>query len=253
MTNLRAAIWAFLVVLIEAGALVSAVPIVCAQATAASSNAKSYKIQIPGSKQWVDTNINLQGGSKLRFTATGQITYPADTSRAGKTHTQGTFGPDGLPRGFADLIHDYPVAGAGHGALIGRLGSEDYAQPLLIGASKEYDVPVAGRLFLGINQNQQDAESATGSFSVTVEVLSEGTGDAASVGGPVEAAVAGITPDLLSKLPRRVSDQAQNPGDMVNVLIVGTQDQVVQAFTSAGWVQVDKDVGNTVVNALLDS
>jgi hypothetical protein len=242
-----------MVVSIGVGALVSVVPIACAQATAASGGAKSYKIEIPGTKQWVDTNINVRGGAKLRFTATGQITYPADQSRAGKLHTQGTFGPDGLPRGFADLIHDYAVASAGHGALIGRLGSEDYAQPFLIGASNEYDVPVAGRLSLGINQSQQDAESATGSFEVTVEVLNEGTGDTASVGGPAEAAVAGITPDLLSKIPRRVSDQTKNPGDMVNVLIVGTQDQVVQVFTSGGWVQVDKDVGSTAMNALIDS
>jgi hypothetical protein len=220
---------------------------------AARGGAKSYKIEIPGTKQWVDTNINLRGGAKLRFTATGEMTYPADQSRAGKMHTQGTFGPDGLPRGFADLIHDYAVASAGHGSLIGRLGSEDYAQPFLIGASNEYDVPVAGRLSLGINESQQDAESATGSFEVTVEVLNEGTGDAASVGGPVEAAVAGITPDLLSKIPRRVSDQANNPGDMVNVLIVGAQDQVVQVFTSGGWVQVDKDVQSTAMNALIDS
>jgi hypothetical protein len=253
MTNLRAAIRAFMVVLIGVGALVTEVPIACAQATATSGGAKSYKIEIPGTKQWVDTNINLRGEAKLRFTATGQITYPADQSRAGKLHTQGTFGPDGLPRGFADLIHDYPVASAGHGALIGRLGSEDYAQPLLIGASKEYDVPVAGRLFLGINQSQSDAATATGSFQVTVEVLNEGTGDAASVGGPVEAAVAGITPDLLSRIPRRVSDQAKNPGDMVNVLIIGTQDQIAQVFTSGGWVQVDKDVGSTAMNALIDS
>ena len=253
MTNLKTAIRVFMVVLIGVGALPSAVPIACAQATAASASAKSYKIEIPGTKQWVDTNINLRSGAKLRFTATGQITYPADPSRAGKLHTQGTFGPDGLPRGFADLIHDYPVASAGHGALIGRLGSEDYAQPFLVGASIEYDVPVAGRLFLGINQSQSDAATATGSFQVTVEVLSEGTGDAASTGGPAEAAVTGITPDLLSKIPRRVSDQAKDPGDMVNVLIVGTQDQVVQVFTSGGWVQVDKDVGSTAMNALMES
>jgi hypothetical protein len=242
-----------MVVLIGVGALVSAVPDGYAQAAAASGGAKSYKIEIQGTKQWVDTNINVRGGAKLRFTATGQITYPTDQSRAGKLHTQGTFGPDGLPRGFADLIHDYPVASAGHGALIGRLGSEDYAQPFLIGASIEYDVPVAGRLFVGINQSQSDAGSATGSFEVTVEVLNEGTGDAASVGGPVEAAVAGITPDLLSKIPRRVSDQAKNPGDMVNVLIIGTQDQVAQVFTSGGWVQVDKDVQSAAINALIDS
>jgi hypothetical protein len=253
MTNLRAAVRAFMVVLIGVGAFVSTVPIACAQATAASGGAKSYKIEISARKQWVDTNINLRSGAKLRFTATGQITYPPDQSRAGKLHTQGTFGPDGLPRGFADLIHDYPVASAGHGALIGRLGSEDYAQAFLIGASQDYDVPVAGRLFLGMNQSQKDAETATGSFEVTVEVLSVGTGDAASVGGRVEAAVAGITPDLLSKIPRRVSDQARNPGDMVNVLIIGTQDQVVHVFTSAGWVQVDKDVESTAMNALIDS
>lgn len=253
MTNLRAAIPAFMVVLIGVGALMPTVRTPCAQATAASDGAKPFKIEIPGTKQWVDTNINLRSGAKLRFTATGQITYPPDSSRAGKLRTQGTFGPEGLPRGFADLIHDYPVAGAGHGALIGRLGSEDYAQPFLIGASQNYDVPVAGRLFLGINQSQQDAQSATGTFEVTVEVLTEGTDEAAGVGGPVEAAVAGITPDLLSRIPRRVSDQAKNPGDMVNVLIVGTQDQILQVFTSGGWVQVDKDVGSTAMNALINS
>jgi hypothetical protein len=37
------------------------------------------------------------------------------------------------------------------------------------------------------------------------------------------------------------------------VLIVGTQDQVVQVFTSGGWVQVDKDVGSTAMNALMES
>ena len=40
---------------------------------------------------------------------------------------------------------------------------------------------------------------------------------------------------------------------MVNVLVVGTQDQVVQAFTAGGWVQVDKTVGNTALNALVGS
>lgn len=251
MTNLTADTRPFLVVLIAVSTL--APPIAHAQAAPSSSSAKSYKIEIPATKLWVDTNINLRGGAKLRFTATGQISYPADASRTGKMHTQGTFGPDGLPRGFADLIHSYPVSAAGHGALVGRLGSEDYAQPFLIGASTDYDVPVAGRLFLGINQGQSDAESATGSFEVTVEVLTPGAETATTAGGPAEAAIAGITPDLLSRIPRRVSDQQNNPGDMVNVLIIGSQDQVVQAFTSAGWVQVDKDVRNTAINALMDS
>lgn len=216
---------------------------------------KSYKIQVPANKEWVDTNIDLRGGAKLKFSATGQVTYPASdqSSYESKTHTVGTFGPDGLPRGFADLLHGYAVGNAGHGALIGRIGSGDYAQAFAIGASKEFDVPVAGRLFLGINQSEKDAATATGSFEVTVDVLEEGTGEAGATGGPAETRIAGITPDLLDKIPRRVSDPAKNPGDMVNVLIVGTQDQVVQTFTAAGWVQVDKTVRATAMNAIMQS
>jgi len=220
--------------------------------TAGGSN-KSYEIDVPGTKEWVDTNIDVRGGAKLRFTASGKITYPADTSYAGKMRTSGTFGPAGLPRDWADLLHQYAVKDAGHGALIARIGSQDYAQAFLVGESKEYDVPVAGRVYLGINQSMSEASTADGSFHVKIEILDEGSAAATNVGGPVETRVAGITPDLLSKIPRRVSDPNGNPGDMVNALIVGTQDQVVQAFTTAGWVQVDKDVQKAVLSAVLNS
>lgn len=218
----------------------------------AGSN-RSYQIDMPATKEWLDTNIDVRGGAKLRFTAKGQITYPPDESYAGKSRTLGTFGPNGLTRGWADLIHQYAVPDAGHGALIGRIGTAEYAQAFLIGESKEYDVPVSGRLFIGLNQSMKEAETATGSFHVEIEILEEGSGDAANVGGPAETRVAGVSPDLLSKIPRRVSDPNGNPGDMVNVLLVGTQDQLVQAFTAAGWVQVDKAVGSTVLNAVMDS
>jgi hypothetical protein len=218
------------------------------------ANQKSYKVEIPGTKQWVDTNIDLRGGAKVKFTATGQVTYPADqSSYESKTRTAGSFGPDGLARGFADLLHGYAVGNAGHGALIGRLGSADYSQAFLIGASKEFNAPVSGRLYLGLNESEKDASTATGSFAVTVEVLEEGSGEAKAEGGPAESRVAGITPDLLSKIPRRVSDPQNNPGDMVNVLIVGTQDEVVNAFTQAGWVKVDTTVQSTAMNAVLQS
>jgi hypothetical protein len=213
-----------------------------AQAAATTTAIKSFNVEVPAGKEWVDTNIDFRGGAKLRFTATGQITYPADQSLEGRTHTAGTFGPDGLPRGFADLIHQYAVGSAGHGALIARIGSELYSQAFLVGASKEYDVPVGGRLFLGINQSQKDASAATGGITVKVEILKEGSAENSTTGGPADAPIAGITPELLNKIPRRVSDPSGNPGDMVNLMIVGTQDQLVQAFTAAQWVQVDKTV-----------
>jgi hypothetical protein len=220
---------------------------------AAKQSLKSYEIDVPGTKQWVDTNIDVRGGAQLRFTATGTIKYPTDTSYNGKLRTSGSFGPDGLPRGFADLIHQYAVTDAGHGALIGRVGSEPTAQPFLVGASKNYDAPVAGKLFLGINQSAQEASTASGNFHVKIDVLNEGSADAANPGGPVESRIPGVTSDLLLKIPRRVSDPNAKPGDMVNVLIVGTQDRMLEVFSTAGWVQVDKTVGNTAFNAVLDS
>ncbi len=65
--------------------------------------------------------------------------------------------------------------------------------------------------------------------------------------------IAGITPALLEKIPRRVKDPQGNPGDMVNILIVGSQRDLVQAFTAAGWVQVDRSVQDSVVAGLVDS
>ena len=222
-------------------------------AQAKTGSNRSYEIDMPATKEWVDTNIDVRGGAKLRFAATGKITFPPDESYTGRSRTLGTFGPGGLPRGWADLIHQYAVKDAGHGALIGRIGSDEYAQAFLIGESKEYDVPVAGRVFLGLNQSMSEASTATGSFHVKIEILEEGSEDATNAGGPVDSRVASITPELLSKIPRRVADPNGKPGDMVNVLIVGTQDQLVQTFTTAGWVQVDKTVGNTALNALVES
>jgi hypothetical protein len=214
---------------------------------------KSYEIEVAAAKGWVDTGIDLRGGAKLRFAAEGKITYPPDESYNGKLRTLGTFGPNGLARGWADLVHQYAVSGAGHGALIGRIGSDAYGQAFLVGANKEYEVPVAGRLFLGLNQGMSEASTAEGSFHVKIEILDEGPADATSVGGPVDALLPDITPDLLGKIPRRISDPGGKPGDMVNVLIVGTEEQMVQVFTAAEWVKVDKTVKDTALNAVLYS
>ena len=222
-----------------------------AKAQSSPASVTSYQIDLDAAKQWVDTKIDLRAGEKLRLTATGAITYPAD-----KKHPDGrTFGPDGLPRGFGDLIREYAVSDAGHGSLIARLGDDDVAQPFAVGASTEYEAPVAGRLFLGINQSLRDAEGSKGNFQVKIEVLNPGlsTAAAAASGGPPETLVPSITPALLRKIPRRVSEPQGKPGDAVNILLVGTAEQVAQVFAKAGWVRVDRSVQDAVVNAVIDS
>ena len=234
--------------------LVAVAPLNFAQTSATqsgSASVTSYQIDLDAAKQWIDTKIDLRAGEKLRITATGTITYPAD-----KKHPDGrTFGPDGLTRGFEDLIHEYSVSDAGHGSLIGRLGDSDGAQPFAIGASSDYEAPVGGRLFLGINQSLKDAAGAKGNFQVKIAVINPGlsTATAIAIGGPPETPVPSITPAILAEIPRRVSDPQDKPGDMVNILIVGTQEQVVKVFTAAGWVHVDSSVQDTVLNAITDS
>jgi len=80
-----------------------------------------------------------------------------------------------------------------------------------------------------------------------------GTADAVLVGGPTETAMPDITQALLKSIPRRISDQNHSPGDMVNILIVGTEDEMVTAFTTAQWVKVDKTVESTVLMGLLNT
>lgn len=50
-----------------------------------------------------------------------------------------------------------------------------------------------------------------------------------------------------------MGDEADNPGDMVNYALVGTQEQVLAAFKAAGWVAVDKSVQNAVLHGLMST
>lgn len=219
-----------------------------AAAGAPAATGKTYEVDLPGSDVWLDTKVDVLAGAEIQFTATGSITYTSTDSK-GQTRTQ-AFGPAGLARGFRDLIHQYPAANAGHGALIGRIGSDDGAEIFTIGESQKSDIPVPGRLFVGINQGSRDAAAATGSFHVTIAVLKAGTGEAGAAFLP-DARIAGVNADLLGKIPRRVSDPSGNPGDMVNVLLIGSQDDVTAAFKAAGWVQVDRSVEDTILNGAL--
>ena len=156
-----------------------------------------------------------------------------------------------LSAGLRNVIHEYAVPNGSHGELIGRLGKNGTLEAFEIGASATYTAPVAERLFLGINQGMREAAEAEGSFQVTVEELEEGK--EADVGGPKETTVSEVSPEVIEKLPRRISDEQKNPGDMLNILIVGSEDEMVKVFTTGGWVKVDKGVGNTLKEGLMDT
>jgi hypothetical protein len=57
----------------------------------------------------------------------------------------------------------------------------------------------------------------------------------------------------INSLPRRVNDQFQNQGDMVNFVILGSQQKVQEAFTSADWHVADRDLKESVLKAALET
>ncbi len=54
-------------------------------------------------------------------------------------------------------------------------------------------------------------------------------------------------------LPRRVSDEFQNQGDMVNFVLVGSEQQVKDALDAANWHVADIDTKEAVVKAVLQT
>jgi len=103
------------------------------------------------------------------------------------------------------------------------------------------------------------AQPGTSSSAAT----SGGTSDTAGATGTS----APVTPELkisssaldaklrrdIDSLPRRVNDQFQNQGDMVNFVIVGNLSKVQEALTAADWHVADRDVKESVLKAALET
>ena len=201
----------------------------------------SQEVQLTGDSSWVDTGLDMQAGEKLAASATGTLRY-ADQ--------QNDTAPAGIARGFKDLLRNLPFNGAGRGAVIGRIGDKDTSQPFLIGAKIDVVSPISGRVWIGINQLTSD--TGDGTYSVRIKIY---PADANAVVYTAKAvpAVRGVDNGLFSKIPRRIADKAGDPGDMVNFLMIGSQEEMEKVFTTAGWVKVDANVKETVLNGFLAS
>jgi hypothetical protein len=201
----------------------------------------SQEVQLTGEVSWIDTGIDVQAGEHVLITSTGKLRY-ADAKDDN--------GPEGLPRSFKDLLRVLPFNEAGRGALIGRIGDKDTAQPFVIGARRDVVAPVSGRLAVGINQTSDD--TGEGTYAARIEVYTPEGGSARVVARQVSS-LPGIDNNLFSKIPRRVGDKQGNSGDMVNFLILGSEAAMQRVFTTAGWVKVDADVKDTVLHGLIGS
>ena len=201
----------------------------------------SQEIQITGEQSWTVTGIEVKPGEHIVVSAKGTLRY-ADAKEDN--------GPDGINRGFKDLLRILPFNGAGRGALIGRIGDAEIAQPFLLGAHRDVVAPVAGPLAIGINQVSDD--TGDGTYTVRIDILAPDSGTAYRPARQVKS-ISGVDANTWTKVPRRVADKNDNPGDMVNFLLIGSEDAMQKVFTAAGWVKVDADVRGTVLRGIIES
>src|SRR2546423_13556522 len=201
----------------------------------------AQEIQLTGEQLWSDTGIDVQPGEHVVVTASGKLRY-ADAKEDN--------GPDGIPRGFKDLLRILPFNGAGRGALIVCVADAEIAQPFLFGTHRDLTIPAGGRLSIGINQASDD--TGEGTYTAHLEIYAA---DANASYRPARQVhrIAGIDASVFAKIPRRVADKENNPGDMVNFLIVASEADMKTVFTNAGWVKVDTDVRGTVLHGILES
>jgi hypothetical protein len=116
--------------------------------------AGAQTITVPANQLWTDTGISVQRGERIQFNASGDIMISRDASS----------GVGGSPASAGGRL---PVAAAGPGALIARVGN---TAPFLIATNTTpLAMPANGRLQLGVNDT--DHSDNSGNFSVAVTRL----------------------------------------------------------------------------------
>jgi hypothetical protein len=211
-------------------------------AAALPAHKQNYEFTLKSS-EWLDTGVYLAAGELADFTVTGSITL-ADNRQVT---------PDGLDRGWKDLIRQFPLNQAKVGSLIGRVSDMGASVPFSIGASGQVPMPTTGKLYLRANLSSD--LTATGQYKVKIKFSPPQKFKTNVLAAPISAPISNlVTPDLFNDIPRRVTDTATdngNPGDMVNFALIGTEQEVKDAYKAAGWVAADKSVQDAIVNGLM--
>ena len=118
--------------------------------------AGTQTVRVNSQLRWNDTGITVRAGDVITFSAQGQIQM---SDNAADIAT-----PAGASSGRK--APDAPILNQVAGALIARIG--DYSSPLFIGSRTSITAPVAGRLYLSVNDDHLGDNR--GEFTVTVGV-----------------------------------------------------------------------------------
>lgn len=243
-------------------------------------------VHVDPSTQWLDSGIDLKSQDQVTFVATGTVNYhnhsspPAglvrgwrDLVRALPLNTGGScaligrIGPIEAPVFLIGEHAQHTVA------VPGRLylGINRLADDAVSGAG--YDVTVRWTSAAATQGNRPVTQKAPATTMATANTGVQASANnalpqsdmvaskaqPAAAGSASTAAATSPTANLpatelkIPDLPLRVSDDKGNDGDMVNLLLVGTKEKVMAAYTAAGWNQADNSVKDALLHGALSS
>ena len=246
-----------------------------AQTTSTSPPAgKDYSFTVPSTPLWTDTGADLQPGDLVQFSSVGGQSCGGRSNEG----SQGT---------------SLPLPSAPLGSLIARLHAADNklqaattgteihiteASHLYLGVNggqcagsftvKVHVVPAnsgasaSASMSEGERYKQQLGAAAQiflqGQFGLGNNTApgTTGTSPAADSAASLKVSDAPLDGTLrkeIDSLPRRVNDQFQNLGDMVNFVLIGSEAQVKSALDAANWHGADTSNTGAVLAALTET
>jgi hypothetical protein len=112
-----------------------------------------FTLDVPADRVWTDTGVELESGEMFSLLASGSVNFGPHTT-----------GPGGyLPPDY----DEYNVVSCSeHAGLIGKIGQS--GEPFFIGAEGVSVATAAGKLYLGVNDN--DTGNNDGSFAVRLTI-----------------------------------------------------------------------------------
>jgi hypothetical protein len=243
-----------------------------------ASAAQDFKFQVTAAQSWTDTGLDLQSGDSIKISASSADSGACNPAGLSGSAQSNLPLPSANPGALLAKLHVHGAAPIFVGA--SRELHIDEPSHLLLGINATGTSSCPEGFTVRVEKTSTDGTSTSttsseptnrgeqlkSQLSTAAQIFMSGQFGLNTSETGSNAALSAVTPLKLStepldtnlrknidSLPRRVNDQFNNLGDMVNFVIVGSQKDVEAALEAANWHIADTSDRKSVLNAVMDT
>jgi hypothetical protein len=215
----------------------------------APAGALIARLQADGAPVLVGSSrqLKVEATGHLFFGVNAQGTPPRAGSFAVKVHLSSS--------GSAQAVAGNALAA--NSAAAGSTPAQPAAAPNIKSKlASAAQVFMAGQFGAGASPSSTPSAALSNDAVSTTSTTSTAPAATAAPASALNVSTAALDAALrknIDDLPRRVNDQFNNQGDMVNFVLVGSQQQVQSALDAANWHVADTDNKEAVMKAVLET